>query len=180
MLKLVALMISFSFFSTPIYASQVKVGEPAPSFSLSGDKGGYVKDGSEFKTDHFKGKMQIIWYVDPDERDLNEYAVEELRKANFPKEIVGSVAIINFDATMIPNFILSGLIEDSQKKNKNTVYIKDLEKAFVKKWGLKDDSSNVVVLTKDMRVLYWFGGKLNETETKKMLSVVRQHNPKLK
>ena len=124
--------------------------------------------------------MQIIWYVDPDERDLNEYAVEELRKANFPKEIVGSVAIINFDATMIPNFILSGLIEDSQKKNKNTVYIKDLEKAFVKKWGLKDDSSNVVVLTKDMKVLYWFGGKLNETETKKMLSVVRQHNPKLK
>jgi predicted transcriptional regulator len=180
MIKNIAAIIAAGFISNFGYAGQLTAGKTAPSVSISGYLGGYVKDSSEFKVEDLKGKMQIIWYVDPDEKDLNEYAVEELRSASFPKEIVGSVAIINFDATVIPNFILGGVIEDSQKENKNTIYVKDMEKTFIKEWGLKDNSSNVIVLAEDLKVLYWFGGKLNKEETQKMLAAVRKHNPKLK
>lgn len=168
----IALLAASFLISTFSHAAVLKVGEKAPLIKVSGDLGGLVKDGSEFKTDDIAGKMQIIWYVDPDEKDLNNYATEKLRAKGYPKETVGSVAIINFAATMVPNWILGGIIEDSQKENKNTLYVKDLKKSFVKEWGLKDDSSNVIVLSKDLKVIYWYGGKLDEKETEKFLATV--------
>jgi uncharacterized protein len=151
------------------------INKIAPDVTISGDNGGYIADGSTFKVTDLKGKLNVIWYVDPDERDLNKIATEALRSAKFPPETVGSVAIINFDATIIPNFILGGIIEDSQEKNKETIYIKDLEKVLVKKWKLKDDSSNVIVLSKDLKVLYWFGGQLGNNDIKTMLETIKNN-----
>lgn len=168
------LLCSF-IFSAVAQGKALEIGKKAPLIKLSGDDGGLVKDGSEFKLDQIAGKLQVIWYVDPDEKDLNDYAVERQRSEDFPLEKVGSVAIINFEATMIPNWILGGVIESSQEKNKNTLYVKDMKKSLIKEWGLKDDSSNVIVLSKDLKVLYWFGGKLDEKATDEFLSVIKKN-----
>lgn len=151
------------------------INEQAPDITLSGDDGGYIVDDKAFKLSDLKGKLNVIWYVDPDEKELNETAQEALRAAKFPLDKVGSIAIVNFAATIIPNWILGGVVSDSQEKNKNTTYIKDLNKVLVKKWNLKDDSSNVIILSKDLKVLYWFGGKLDKKETDTMLETVRKN-----
>lgn len=160
-------------FTTQSFA--LTIGSSAPDVIIGPSNGGYIKDGAAFKLNDLSGKLQVIWYVDPDEKNLNEYAQDQLRAKNFDLDKVGSVAIINFAATMVPNFILGGVIESSQEENKKTVYVKDLEKVMVKKWGLKDDSSNVVVLDKNLKVLYWFGGKLDKEETERMLDAITQN-----
>lgn len=154
--------------------SKLAVGMKAPTLVLVGENGGLVKDSSEFSVASLAGKPHVIWYVDPDEKDLNEKAVEAQRALQIKPATVGSVAIINFAATIIPNFILSGVIEDSQKENKNTLYVKDLKKILVDTWGLKDDSSNVVVLGSDLKVLYTHGGLLNENNIKDFISVLKK------
>lgn len=175
MFKYIQLLAISAFIFAGSPSKALTINKIAPDVTISGDNGGYITDGRAFKVSDLKGKLNVIWYVDPDEKDLNEMATEALRSAEFPPEIVGSVAIINFDATIIPNFILGGIIEDSQEKNKKTVYIKDLEKVLVKKWDLKDDSSNVIVLSKELKVLYWFGGKLGKQDIKTMLDTIKNN-----
>lgn len=166
-------LVLFTLTSSAAFSSVLTPGGQAPKVVLSKDEGGYVGSEKAFDSSSLAGKLQVIWYVDPDERELNKYAQDKLRAANFPDGSFTSVAIVNFAATFIPNFILRGLIEDSQKENKNTIYVRDLNKVFVKQWGLKDDSSNVIVLSKDQKVLYSFGGKMDEKETEKLLSTIR-------
>ena len=50
--------------------------------------------------------------------------------------------------------------------------MKDLEKTLVKKWGLSDDNSDVVVFGKDGRVLYSFDGKFTDAQVKEIVKVV--------
>ena len=55
------------------------INEQAPDITLSGDDGGYIVDDKAFKLSDLKGKLNVIWYVDPDEKDLNETAQEALK-----------------------------------------------------------------------------------------------------
>ena len=50
--------------------------------------------------------------------------------------------------------------------------MKDLEKTLVKKWGLSDDNSDVVVFGKDGRVLYSVDGKFTDAQVKEIIKEV--------
>ena len=52
-----------------------QVGKPLPTATLSGDLGGKV-DGSGWNTEELKGKVQVIFYVDPDEKNTNNHVSE--------------------------------------------------------------------------------------------------------
>ncbi|MCK5900717.1 transcriptional regulator, partial [bacterium] len=49
---------------------------------------------------------------------------------------------------------------------------KDLEKILVKKWGLNDDDSDVVLFSKDGKVLYSVDGKFTDTQVKEIVKTV--------
>ena len=49
-------------------------------------------------------------------------------------------------------------LKSKQEKHKSTVYVKDLGKILVKKWGLNDDDSDVMLFGKDGKVLYSVDG----------------------
>ena len=63
-------------------------------------------------------------------------------------------------------------LKSKQKKHKSTVYVKDLEKILVKKWGLKDDDSDVMLFGKDRKVLYSVDGKFTDTQVKEIVKTV--------
>ena len=63
-------------------------------------------------------------------------------------------------------------LESKQEKHKETVYVKDLDKTLVKKWGLRDDNSDVIVFGKDGRVLYSVDGKFTDAQVKEIVKVV--------
>ena len=50
--------------------SAVEVGKLPPAVSLEGKDGGKL-DGSAWHSSMLKGKIYTVFYVDPDERDLN-------------------------------------------------------------------------------------------------------------
>ena len=88
--------------------AEIEMGQVPEEVVLKGDLGGRL-DGSPWSSKELKGKINVIFYVDPDERDLNNEASDALKKEKFPREKFQSYGIINMDATWLPNFIISVL-----------------------------------------------------------------------
>ncbi len=76
------------------------------------------------------------------------------------------------DATWLPNVAINIKLKSKQEEYKTTVYVKDLEKTLVQKWGLSDDNSNVVLFSKDGKVLYSVDGKFTDTQVKEIVKTV--------
>ena len=75
-------------------------------------------------------------------------------------------------ATWLPNFAINMKLKSKQEQYKSTVYVKDLDKTLVKKWGLSDDNSDVVVFSKDGSVIYSVDGKFTDAQVKEIVKVV--------
>ena len=152
--------------------AELPIGEIPVSVVLKGELGGRL-DGSHWSSEELvSGKVIVLFYVDPDESELNNHVSDALKAENFPKEKYGSIGMANMAATWLPNFAINMKLKSKQEKHKTTVYVKDLDKTLVKKWGLSDDNSDVVVFGKDGIVLYSVDGKFTEAQVKEIVKVV--------
>ena len=158
-------------FPTMVLA-ELPIGEIPPKVVLKDDLGGRL-DGTPWSSEELvSGKVIVLFYVDPDESELNNHVSDALKAENYPKEKYGSIGIANMDATWLPNFAINMKLKSKQEQYKSTVYVKDLDKTLVKKWGLSDDNSDVVVFGKDGRVLYSVDGKFKDAQVKEIVKVV--------
>ena len=152
--------------------AELPIGEIPVSVVLKGELGGRL-DGSQWSSEELvSGKVIVLFYVDPDESELNNHVSDALKAENFPKEKYGSIGMANMAATWLPNFAINMKLKSKQEKHKTTVYVKDLDKTLVKMWGLSDDNSDVVVFDKDGKVLYSVDGKFTEAQVKEIVKVV--------
>ena len=156
------------------YGIAVEIGKIPPKVVLSGKEGAKV-DGSAWRSDTLKGKVHILFYVDPDERKKNDALSQALKKRHFDRNKFASVAVINLAATWMPNMVLESLLKKKQKQFPDTVYVKDKQKVLVKKWQLADDNSDIIIFDKAGRVIYKKFGKLNKKEIAKVLDLIEQH-----
>ena len=154
-----------------LFAGTAEINFIPPKVVLTGSKGGLVAGGS-FDTSTMKNSVHVIFYVDPDAKDQNEPTEIALKAASHLKDRFVSVAIINMKATSIPNFLLSALIADKQKEYPNTIYVEDLEKVFVKEWGLQDDSTQVLVMDKSGQIIFNRSGLLNEGDLSLLVKTI--------
>ena len=145
-------MIFIMLFPTMVQA-ELPIGEIPPKVVLKGDLGGRLA-GTQWSSEELvSGKVIVLFYVDPDESELNNHVSDALKAENYPKEKYGSIGMANMAATWLPNFAINMKLKSKQEQYKNTLYVKDLEKTLVKKWELSDDNSDVVVFGKDSSVL---------------------------
>ena len=164
-------MIFLMLFPTMVLA-ELHIGEIPPKVVLKDDLGGRL-DGTQWSSEELvSGKVIVLFYVDPDESELNNHVSDALKAENYPKEKYGSIGMANMAATWLPNFAINIKLKSKQEQYKSTVYVKDLEKTLVKKWGLSDDNSDVVVFGKDGRVLYSVDGKFTDAQVKEIVKVV--------
>ena len=147
-------------------------GEKPPTVSISGEQGGYVKDGSRWSSSMLQQKIYVMFYVDPDEKDKNERVAQALKKHGFDHNKFGSVAIVNMAATWKPNYIIQKLLEMKQKEYKDTIYVMDKEKVLVDKWGLADDESDILLFDKDGTLLFYKAGRLSDEEITKLIRLI--------
>ena len=153
-------------------SAELPIGEIPPNIILEGDLGGRL-DGSAWNSEELiSGKVMVLFYVDPDESDLNNHVSDALKAENFPLDKYGSLGVANMGATWLPNFAINIKLKSKQEKHKSTVYVKDLEKILVKKWGLNDDDSDVMLFGKDGKVLYSVDGKFTDTQVKEIVKTV--------
>ena len=152
--------------------AELPIGEIPPKVVLEGDLGGRL-DGTQWSSEELvSGKVIVLFYVDPDESELNNHVSDALKAENYPKEKYGSIGMANMAATWLPNFAINMKLKSKQEQYKSTVYVKDLDKTLVKKWGLSDDNSDVVVFGKDGSVLFSVDGKFTDAQVKEIVKVV--------
>ena len=156
-------------------SAELPIGVIPPKIVLEGDLGGRL-DGSAWNSEELiSGKVMVLFYVDPDESDLNNHVSDALKAENFPLDKYGSLGVANMGATWLPNFAINIKLKSKQAKHKATIYVKDLEKTFVKSWGLNDDDSDIILFGKDGKVLYSYDGKFSDAQVKELIQVVKDN-----
>ena len=149
------------------------VGEKPSQVVLEGDQGNRVNGGS-WSSDELVGAVHVLFYVDPDESDLNNAASDALKAEHFDKAQYRSVAIINMDATWLPNAVIQMRLESKQEEYPRTVYVRDNQKVLVEEWGLADDSSDIVLFDRDGTVLFSVDGQLSDMQIQELLGLIRK------
>ncbi|NOZ89713.1 MAG: transcriptional regulator [Epsilonproteobacteria bacterium] len=157
-----------------IHLFAINIGEVPKEVTLSGENGGLV-DGSEWNSSMLKGKVFVLFYVDPDKKDDNDKFIDALHQKGYDSSKYGSVAIINLKATWLPNFAIEKKLKAKQKEFPNTVYAKDKTKYLVNKWQLADDSANVLIFGKDGKLLYQHTGSMSSDEMQKAFEIIESH-----
>jgi len=152
----------------------VEMGKVPGTVSLSGENGGKV-DGAVWNSKTLKGKVHIVFYVDPDKREENEALSKALKKRHFDRKKYASVAIINLAATWLPNAILESKLKSKQKEFPDTIYVKDKKKVLVDKWKLADDNSDILIFDKSGKLIYKKFGKLSAKEIKNVLALIEKN-----
>ncbi|MBL8028651.1 MAG: hypothetical protein JNL74_19665, partial [Fibrobacteres bacterium] len=145
------------------YTAALKIGELPPKLIMQGDSGSCA-DGSTFNIANYKGKVAVIYYIDPDEREMNEPFYKAMKAADFKEDSFKSIAIVNMAATVIPDFLFESKLKKNQKKYPKTLYVLDKKSMLVSKWGMQDNSSCVTVIASDGRVVWHKCGALMEKE----------------
>jgi len=159
---------------TIVSSMAIELGKVPPSVELTGVEGGKI-NGSSWNSSMLKGKVHILFYVDPDERELNKYLTRALKKRHFDRKKYASVAMINLAATWLPNAILESKLKAKQKEFPDTIYVKDKKKVLVKKWKLADDNSDILIFDKSGKLMYKKFGKLSDEEIQNVLSLIEKH-----
>ena len=139
------------------------------------DKSGGRLDGTPWNSEELKGKVYVLFYVDPDQKDLNNETSEALNEAKFARKEFQSVAVINMAATWLPNFAISSSLKEKQKRYPNTIYVRDFKKVLVHAWGLSDDNSDVLAFDRQGQLIFRKDGKLNSEEIQALLKTIRDH-----
>jgi predicted transcriptional regulator len=166
------IILSVLFLSVSCMA--IEIGKVPPPVTLSGDNGGKV-DGNAWNSSYLKGKVHLVFYVDPDKKELNEAFNQALKKESFPSKDFASVAIVNMAATWMPNAAIEMLLEKKQKEFTRTIYVKDKKKVLVKKWALADDNSDIMIFNKKGELIYKKFGKLSKSEMTKVIALIKQN-----
>ncbi len=160
--------------AVPLGVQAVELGQVPPRVELQGNLGGRL-DGSPWRSDELQGKVHVLFYVDPDEKDTNNEASEALDREKFPAEKFQSVAVINMAATWMPNFAISLALEDKQKRYPRTLYVRDDKRVLVEAWKIADDSSNVLAFDKEGKLIFRKDGKLSAEDIQRLIQAVKEH-----
>lgn len=152
----------------------IEIGQVPPKVELKDKLGGRL-DGKSWSSEELQGKVHVIFYVDPDEKDTNNPASDALNKEKFPSEKFQSFGIINMAATWLPNFAISSSLEEKQKLYPKTIYVRDYKKVLVNSWKIADDSSNVLAFDKKGLLIFRKDGKLTSDEIQKLIKSIRDN-----
>ena len=168
------LLVVFVVVLLDLPAQAIEVGKLSPTVELKEKQGGRL-DGTPWSSAELQGKVSVLFYVDPDEKDTNNDASEALNKQKYPEDKYQSFGIINMAATWMPNFAISSALKDKQKRYPKTIYVRDYKKVLVQAWNIADDSSDVLVFDKKGVLIFRKDGKLTAAEIQTLLKVIRDH-----
>ena len=166
------IILVISLICTHVFA--IEMAKVPSNIVLEGDNGGKI-DGSTWNSKMLKGKVHIVFYVDPDKRNVNEKLSKALKKRHFNRKKYASVAIINLAATWLPNSILEAKLKTKQKEFPDTIYVKDEKKILVKKWALADDNSDILIFNKRGKLIYKKFGKVSDKEIAVVLKLIEKN-----
>jgi len=157
-----------------VQSMALELGKVPAKVVIDGDNGGQT-DGTAWSSSMLKGKIYTVFYVDPDERDLNNALADAIKAKKFDRKKVNSVAIVNLAATWLPNVIIESKLKAKQKKFPHTIYVKDKKKVLVEKWDLADDNSDILIFDKEGKLIYKKFGKVSDKEILEVIKLIEKN-----
>jgi len=117
----------------------------------------------------FGEKTIVIFYNDPDVKDVNDPLSDALKAKNFSKEKYVGMGIANCKDTWAPNSAIRMMVRKKEKQFPGTLILLDEKLLLAKAWGLGDCDgiSVVVVIGKDSKIK--FVKKIKSQEESKAL-----------
>lgn len=172
-MKLKILIITILF---TLNLSALTVGVIPKNITIEGKNGGLVaSDGDTWNSSSIKEKVLIMFYVDPDEKDTNSHFSAILKEKAYNRANFGSIAIINMAATWKPNFVIESLLESKQEEFPDTIYVKDKASVLVNEWEVEDDASNILIFSKESKLLFYKSGKMLEDDISTALKLIEEN-----
>ena len=161
------------FLINPI-AQAIEIGEVPPKVELKEKLGGRL-DGKPWSSEELRGKVHVLFYVDPDEKDTNNQASEALDREKFPEDKYHSVGMINMAATWMPNFAINMALKEKQDRYPRTTYVRDYKKVLVNTWKIADDSSDVLAFDKKGKLIFKKDGQLSPVDIQRLIKAIRDN-----
>ena len=160
---------------SPSFAGVLRVGERAPDFSLKDSKG----NAYTLQSPEFQGRVLAIFYTDHDKKDLNNHVECALRQdpGIDRQNSYRGLGIANLKSSKLPNILIKSAIKDKQEKT-GAIILLDYDYTILNLWGLKNKTSDIIVLDKEKICRYVYNGKLPQEEVKKILSVIKEYQVK--
>jgi predicted transcriptional regulator len=156
-------------------SAELKVGDKAADFILKDSLG------REFtlNSPEFYGRVVYINYSDISSKDMNKHVDDSLkgdpgidRKSSY----VG-FGIANMKASIVPDFIIARAIKSKQRETGATILLDD-NYYIMNLWGLKNHTSNLVVLDKYRICRYIYNGRLPQEEVAKLIKIIKEYQAK--
>ncbi|NOR55283.1 MAG: transcriptional regulator [Sulfurovum sp.] len=149
----------------------IEVGSVPVGVEISGENGGKL-DGSAWHSSMLKGKLYALFYVDPDEKDLNDDFANALKARKLDRKKAATVAIVNLKATWLPDMVIESKLKEKQKRFPNTLYVKDKKKVLVNMGQMEDDNSDILIFDKEGKLIYKKFGKMSAKEIKEAMTLI--------
>lgn len=152
----------------------IEVGEVPVGVEISGQDGGNL-DGTAWHSSMLKDKVYVLFYVDPDEKDLNDAFASALKSRKLDKSKARTIAIVNLQASWLPDMLIESKLKEKQKRFPNAMYVKDKKRVLIKKWDLADDNSDILIFDKEGKLVYKKFGKMSEKDINKAIVIIENH-----
>lgn len=174
MKKLLIIMLTIVCLAGFAFAEALVIGEKPVKLELDGKNGGRM-DRTGWSSCELENTAWVLFYVDPDESDMNVAAEDSLDVLDISKDLLKTAAVINYRGTNLPGFAITMKLKAKQKKHPDTVYLTDKKHVFVEEWGLSDDNYCTLVFDKTGVLIYRFDGQMNEEEIAKYLKIIQDN-----
>ncbi len=174
MKKLLIVMLTIACFAGFAFAEALVIGEKPLKLELDGKNGGRM-DRTPWCSCELENTAWVMFYVDPDESDMNVAAEDTLDILDIPKTQLRSAAVINYRGTKLPGFAVTMILKNKQKKYPDTLYLTDKKHVFVENWGLTDNSYCTLVFDKTGVLVYRFDGAMDEAEIAKYIQTIKDN-----
>jgi len=149
-------------------AGGLQVGNVAPDWSLpDADKNLYTMQS-------WAGKVLLINYNDPDEKDMNSHFNDAVKEAvnsgTLEEATFKGIGIADCKASWKPDSLIRSFGAAAAKKYK-TVILFDYDASLRGAWGLEEDSANAILLDKNRVCRAIIRGRVPDDEVASLIQL---------
>lgn len=157
----------------------ISKGNALPQVEIN-KKGELVVDGNtlaykNWSTDQLAGKVRVINHFAgrSSAKELNEALISALKAADLPKDSYQTTTVINLkDAMWGTGALVVAKAESGKKAFPWSSVVIDESSVCLNAWGLKKESSAVIVLDECANVLFFKDGALVKAEIDAVLALI--------
>ncbi|MFD1092859.1 YtfJ family protein [Providencia vermicola] len=180
MFKNIFISICLLSLSTLAAAANIQINQSVPAVSVT-DKGELILnkenklDYQPWKSLQLVGKVRTIQHIAgrSSAKELNAPLIEAIKNARFPHDTYQTTTIINTDDAIFGTGVfVKNSVEDSKKEFPYSQFIVDSDGVVKTAWGLKPESSAIILLDNQGKVLFFKDGELNSQEIEKVIGLL--------